>query len=199
MNQKPIQLVFGIIAIILLVVATVFTLLLNRGTFPTNHVAFDLNDKSISYPYLPNSINGYANVAINTIISLGVGIIWIFYHKSQIRAHRNFTILASLLIYNIAMGGMLVNLFTNVFKHMIGGLRPHFLDKCMVNESVRDEIFNKTGGTWVDINYSKIICTNTDKPEYRWSHPSGHSSTVSLLCSFPHLRGMVKQGRVRKC
>ena len=178
MTQKSTQLVLGILAIIFLVVATLFTLLLNKGTFPTNHVAFDLNDKSISYPYLPSTINGYVNVAVNTIISLGVGITWIFYHKSQIRVHTNFTILASLLIYNITMGGMLVNLFTNVFKHMIGGLRPHFLEKCMVNGTLRDEIVAKTGATWVDIDFSEIICTNTHKPEYRWSHPSGHASTV---------------------
>ncbi|KAL5249637.1 hypothetical protein ACHWQZ_G018484 [Mnemiopsis leidyi] len=166
------ELLSGAVAFVVLAAAIVFTLLLNGGDFTTTMLPFDLKDKTIDYPVLEDTIGGVANVVIHSILTISLMGIWLLLQKKKFKDNRTLFYLA---IYFVLLGGVLVNLFTNVFKHLRGGLRPHFLKACIPNEEIVRKL-NEEGITWVNITLTKIICTAKGKPEYRWSFPSGHSS-----------------------
>ena len=178
LSKRSKELISGVIAVLLLILAVLLTLLLNGGSFSTTMLPFDLDDRTISYPVLPDTINGVVNVVVNSVVTVGLMILWLLFHKSKIG--KNKTALFLLAVYLVLMGGILVNLLTNFIKHYRGGLRPHFIAACELDETIVADLRSKDE-SWVDLETSKIICTHKGKPEFRWSFPSGHSSTVSFF------------------
>ena len=180
MASRGQELLFGLVAGFLLIVALTFTLLLNSGTFPTTMLPFDLDDRTISYPVLKDTIDGVLNVAINTLITIGLMILWLYLHK---RTFENNKAIYIVTVYLVFMGGILVNLLTNTIKTYRGGLRPHFIAACKPDSKIVEELRQKNQ-SWVDLELTKTICTAEEKLDYRWSFPSGHSSEVRFLIIF---------------
>ena len=162
------------VAFVVLTVAIIFTLLLNGGDFSTTMLPFDLEDKTIDYPVLDDTIDGVVNVVVHSILTILLMVVWLSFQKRKFHGNKTLFILA---IYFVLLGGVLVNLITNVIKHYRGGLRPHFLKACMPDEDIVKKLID-SGTTWVNLTLTKTICTAEEKPEYRWSFPSGHSSEV---------------------
>lgn len=182
--NKVQSLITIIIPAILLAVAIAIGLLLNDGFFHTTILPFDLDDRTISYPVLPDTIDGVVCVVITTVVSVGLMILWLLVSFTNTQKLRNPFFYVT--IYIVFLGAVLVHLLTNTIKSFRGGLRPHFLEACELNETLVD-IIRATGKTWVDIENSKVICLAKEKPEYRWSFPSGHSSTVMMILYVTHL------------
>ena len=190
------EVLFGHIAGFLLIVALTFTLLLEFGIFPTTKLPFDLDDRSISYPVLKPAIGGVVNVVINTVLTVGLMILWLCLHKRTFKNNKGLFILT---VYLVLMGAILVNLLTNTIKVYRGGLRPHFIAACKPNKTIVDRL-RKENKSWVDLELTKTICTAEGKPDYRWSFPSGHSSEVrSLYHTFKIFNSLIRSIFVIKC
>ena len=146
---------------------------------PTTMLPFDLNDETINYPILEEQVNGMGNLAAGGILSLTMMCIWLVI---EFKAGRTTSAVLKrklvLSVFCIIYGGSLVNLLTHVIKQYRGSLRPNFLAACQLNQTLVSEIRN-SGRSWVDLETTKVICTSEDRLTYRWSFPSGHSSTVS--------------------
>lgn len=180
-NMKKVEIAINAILLIgVAVTISVFMLLLNSGKFPTNYQPFDLNDQTLMRPVLPDTIGGVTNVFVTMIAAmLCMLVLQIFKYNLQSEAHRRS--IMEVLVFGICIifiGDVLVNLSTNILKNYRGGLRPHFMEACGINETIKKEITDK-GSTWVDSDTSKIICTSHEKLDYRWSFPSGHASQVN--------------------
>lgn len=174
--KTPQKAVILAVSVILFIISTVITLLLNKGDFTgTNLLPFDLTDQTIQYPEIPDTINGVVNVVVNSVISMLAMAIWLWINRNKMQSREMLVQISVIALFTVMYGGILVNLFTNVFKHYRGGLRPHFIAACHPNQTLLD-LLAAEDKTWVDLEMTKIICTNEDKPEYRWSFPSGHSS-----------------------
>jgi len=179
--KTPQKAVILAVSVILFIISTVITLLLNKGDFTgTNLLPFDLTDQTIQYPEIPDTINGVVNVVVNSVISMLAMAIWLWINRNKMQSREMLVQISVIALFTVMYGGILVNLFTNVFKHYRGGLRPHFIAACHPNQTLLD-LLAAEDKTWVDLEMTKIICTNEDKPEYRWSFPSGHSSEVGNI------------------
>ena len=180
LSKRSKELISGAIAVLLLILAAVFTFLLEGGSFSTTMLPFDLDDRTISYPVLPDIINGVVNVVVNAVVTVGLMILWLLFHRNKFSKNTALFLLA---VYLVLMGVILVSLLTNVIKPFRGGLRPHFIAGCKLNETIVADLRGKDE-SWVDLETSKIICTHKGKPDFRWSFPSGHSATVSCFLHY---------------
>ena len=160
--------------------AVTLVLVLDAGYFSTTLLPFDLDDVTLSYPVKPDSISGYVNVVGTFIIDVILVCVWLFVDNKlnpMIAKSKNKLKLA-LGIFIVFYGTGLVNLLTNIIKHYMGGLRPHFINACELDDAVVKQI-RATGKSWVDLDATKTICTSEEKIDYRWGFPSGHTSQVS--------------------
>ena len=172
-----------LITVILIVffVPLIFMLLLNSEFFPTTYLGFELDDQSLSYPFIEDTISGVFNAAVYTLIVCFIAAIWFYLKHSSLL--RNMDFKCKLFWYGFAVGfafygSVIVNLLTNFIKHYRGGLRPHFFALCSLNETLVDEL-RKANVKYVNATISKVICTTVHDIDYRWSFPSGHTSGVS--------------------
>ena len=171
--------VFACIGVVLHFLGAGLILTLNKGYFSTTLLPFDLDDVTINFPVMPDSVNGIGNIVAGVVIDILLVCLWLFienrFNPSISRNHNKIKLILS--IFVVLYGTVLLNLITNVIKHYRGGLRPHFIAACELNDTIVKEI-RANGTSWVNLETTKIICTSTEKVEYRWSFPSGHTSQV---------------------
>eukprot|EP00794_Sanderia_malayensis_P008194 gene8195-9072_t len=164
------EVVFAVIIVALLCVVTFARPPFNRGFF--------CNDESIQKPYVTKQA-----VPTNVLIAVGIILPIIIIYLSDVTNYllyskpfnlksdetkvsflgclqvRAWIYRMHARVWYFAIGGIVTVFFTNIGKHMVGRLRPHFLAVCKPNYS----LFNCTDGK---------------------SFPSGHSSFSAYVAIF---------------
>lgn len=131
---------------------------------------FRLDDTSLMYPLLntkiPSILAGTLSILLPIfgILAFNIFFVW---NKWDIYSGFYGTILA----YALSL------LITSMMWYFVGGLRPHFLELCQVDQSLirMDQIY-----------YTMEICTNKNAFNQDTFHgfPSGHASTAFAGCVF---------------
>lgn len=177
LNSPVIKVLVACMTCGLIVTAIALVFLLDAGYFSTTLQPFDLNDVTLQYPILPDSISGYVNVIASFIIDVVLVCVWVLLDSKlnpmSDKTRNKVKLLLGVVV--VVYGTALVNLLTNIMKHYMGGLRPHFIAACELDEAVVKQITDN-GGSWVDVDATKTICTSDGKLDYRWGFPSGHTS-----------------------
>ena len=172
------------LSLLLLLGLAVFTRY--RNILPTTIRPFDLKDRTLAHFQREYTVNSSLNVTICVVTLICATAVWCIFEGNILEEKRIETFvkkkLSSLfyIVYFISLGGCLMILLVYSIKCLTGRLRPYFLDACMPDKDMVDQLLSQ-GKSWVDEKLAEVICTNKDTLRYRWSFPSGHSAEVSLL------------------
>jgi len=142
------------------------------GFVPVRQHLFRLDDPEISYPYYPDIISFGPLMVLSFFLPLAVvALLAVFVVKNK----RDFHHAAMGLCQTVAI--LLIT--TAIVKIFLGGLRPHFLDRCKIdNNKIGDwEYRHGYNGTYYDTR----ICTNEqwEINDAQSAFPSGHSALAA--------------------
>ena len=154
-------------------------IVLGTSIVPTTIVGFDLKDRSIQYPVLPDTVTSYFNIILTTfIIILTVGIMNLINNSAHFTLSKIkwfLEVVASQILLSI-YGMISVRVLVRGIKHYYGELRPSFITACDVNPNITLSLGSTT---FVSAELAKETCLN-EVDSYRWSFPSGHATQVII-------------------
>ncbi|XP_067139436.1 phospholipid phosphatase 1-like [Centruroides vittatus] len=149
-----------------------FLLLSISGVIPKSKKGFSCNDDSIRYPYLGDTITPIQLFTILLFFPTTVIILNELNYPSTQRV-----IKSSIKYYLI--GFLYVYAITEVLKHYVTGLRPHFLHTCMPEWSKINCSISNTISQFICTGSSHLVHSDIYK-----SFPSGHSSLSCFALVF---------------
>jgi len=186
---------FFITYFICFVITYGFTIMIQGGLGIPIYIyrGFDLDDISLSYPHMTSRVGGNTNIILTLAVTLMAFAMkaasepdpdkqytprtaWSCTVLCMLKSLLNLKLLFDILI--MLYGNIVMNFLTNSLKSLSGVLKPHFLQMCMLNTTIVDQL-RAEGTSYVNETFTETICTNPEFADYRRSFPSGHTTQAA--------------------
>jgi len=210
-NKLFMSFVYDIVSLLVFAIPIV---VFNSDTIPTTINGFYCRDTGIRYPYHDGQVPSWALFIEGFFYvftgSLVIEFLFIKFQKTKyIKESSKEKLLKTVLFFEVyrAVGYFLIGVcanqfFTDIGKHTVGRLRPHFWDLCRPNVTCTTDNMNDY--------ISDYKCLNTEHPlikpekfedrllDARKSFPSGHSSFALYCAIFFVLYSEYRLGKILK-
>lgn len=196
MNVK--RLIFRLVVDVTIIVALGAFFLYHKLSAVPYQRGFSCNDKSIGFPFRPDTISS----GVSAAVGIAVPVLVILVHQVfTARCHKNLETSYShqellknvfFYLYPFTGGCMFGYVFVTIGKFEIGRLRPNFLDVCKPTFEVSDVTYNCANTTELGRYVAVYKCVDSDARESQLSFPSGHTAFTAFcmiyLVGYLHFR-----------